>query len=164
MQKGNLFTDKRSLVIPLTAFILVAIDVITKQWIRSYPQSQLIQQIGFLQIIHLQNTGAAFGLFQGHSLILAILAVIEIAVILIIAWYVYRRFSYLITVWNLIAVGLIIGGAIGNLIDRIRFNGSVTDFLDVGFWPAFNTADSGVTIGTIMLAITILRLAVKEKR
>jgi len=164
MQKGNLFTDKRSLVIPLTTLFLVVIDVITKEWIRSYPQSQLIQQIGFLQIIHVQNTGAAFGLFQGHSLVFAILAVIEIAVILIIAWYVYRRFPYLITVWNLIAVGLIIGGAIGNLIDRIRFSGSVTDFLDVGFWPAFNAADSGVTIGTIMLAITILRLAVKEKR
>jgi signal peptidase II len=164
MQKGNPFTDRRNLFIPLTVIVLIAIDLLTKEWIRTYPLGGVIQQFGFLQIIHIQNTGAAFGIFQGHPVALAILAAIEVVVLLALAWYVYRRFPYLITIWNLIAIGLIIGGAIGNLIDRLRFGGAVTDFLDPGFWPAFNAADSGVTIGAIMLAITILRLAMKEKR
>jgi len=164
MQKGNPFTDKRNLFIPLTVIFLIVIDLLTKEWIRAYPLGGVIQQIGFLQIIHIQNTGAAFGLFQGQSTVLAIVAVVEVMVLLALAYFVYRRLPYLVTKWNQIALGLILGGAIGNLIDRLRFGGNVTDFLDPGFWPAFNAADSGVTIGAIMLAITILRLAMKEKR
>lgn len=164
MQKGNLFTSRHFLIILLTTIILVVIDLFTKEWIRTYPLSQLIQRLGFLRIVHWQNTGAAFGIFQGHPVALAIIAAVEVVALLALAWYVYRRFPYLITTWNLIAIGLIIGGAIGNLIDRLRFDGNVTDFLDVGFWPAFNAADSGVTVGAIMFAITILRLAIKEKR
>jgi signal peptidase II len=163
MQKGNFFTDKRNLIIPLTVILLIVIDLLTKEWIRTYPLSDTIQQIGFLSIIHIQNTGAAFGLFQGHATILAIIAVVEVVVLLSLAYYVHRRLPYLVTKWNWIALGLILGGAIGNLIDRLRFDGKVTDFLDTGFWPAFNVADSGVTVGAIMLAITILRLATKEK-
>jgi signal peptidase II len=164
MQKGNPFTDKRNLIILLTVIVLIAIDLITKEWIRTYPLGEVIQRIGFLQIVHIQNTGAAFGLFQGHATILAIMAVLEVVVLLALAYLVYRRLPHLVTKWNLIALGLILGGAIGNLIDRLRFSGNVTDFLDPGFWPTFNAADSGVTIGTIMLAIAILRLAIKEKR
>ena len=164
MQKGNPFTDRRNLFIPLTVIVLIAIDLLTKEWIRTYPLGGVIQQFGFLQIIHIQNTGAAFGLFQGQSTVLAIVAVVEVVVLLALAYFVYRRLPYLVTRWNQIALGLILGGAIGNLIDRLRFGGNVTDFIDPGFWPAFNAADSGVTIGAIMLAITILRLAMKEKR
>ncbi len=164
MQKGNPFTDRRNLIILLTVIVLIAIDLLTKEWIRTYPLEGLIQQIGFLQIIRIQNTGAAFGLFQGQSTVLAIVAVVEVVVLLALAYFVYRRSPYLVTIWNQIALGLILGGAIGNLIDRLRFGGNVTDFLDPGFWPAFNAADSGVTIVAIMLAITILRLAMKEKR
>jgi len=164
MRKGNLFTSRLFLIILLTVIILVAIDLLTKEWIRTYPLSQVIQQFGFLRIVHWQNTGAAFGIFQGYPVVLAIVAALEVVVLLALDWYVYRRFPHLVTTWNQIAIGLIIGGAIGNLIDRLRFDGNVTDFLDVGFWPAFNAADSGVTVGAIMLAITILRLAMKEKR
>jgi signal peptidase II len=164
MQKGkNLFTDKRSLIILLTVFVVVIADLLTKEWVRSYPLSEVIQRIGFIQIIHIQNTGAAFGFFQGHSLILALLAVVEIAALLTLAYYVYKHYPYLVTKWNQIALGLILAGAVGNLIDRMRFGGAVTDFIDAGFWPAFNVADSGVTIGAVMLAITVLRLAMKGK-
>lgn len=163
MSKGNLFTDKRSLIILITVIVVVIADLLTKEWIRTYPLSEVIQRIGFLQIIHIQNTGAAFGMFQGQSLILGILAVIEIGALLTLAYYVYQHFSYLVTIWNQIALGLIIAGAIGNLIDRIRFGGAVTDFIDPGFWPAFNVADSGVSVGAVMLAITVLRLALKGK-
>jgi signal peptidase II len=163
MQSGNLFTDKRSLTILLTVIIVVVADLITKEWIRSYPLNAVIQKIGFLRIVHIQNTGAAFGIFQGHAFVLAIMALVEIAALLTLAYYIYRRYQSLVTKWNMIALGMILGGAVGNLIDRIRFGGSVTDFIDLGYWPAFNIADSCVTVGTIMLAITVLRLALKGK-
>lgn len=163
MQKGSLFNDKRSLIILLTVIIVVIADFLTKEWIRTYPLSVVIERFGFLRIVHIQNTGAAFGIFQGHSFALAILAVIEIALLLFLANYVYRHYRYLVTIWNMVALGLILAGAVGNLIDRLRFGGAVTDFIDPGFWPAFNVADSGVTIGAIMLAVTVLRLALKGK-
>jgi signal peptidase II len=163
MQNGNFFTDKRSLITLLTVVIVIIADLLTKEWIRNYPLNVVIEKISFLKIVHIQNTGAAFGIFQGHAFILAILAGVEVAVLLGLAYFVHRRYRYLINIWNLIALGLIIGGAIGNLIDRIRFDGVVTDFLDSGFWPAFNVADSGVTVGAIMLAISILRLALKSR-
>jgi len=59
-------------------------------------------------------------------------------------------------------LGLVLGGAVGNLIDRLRF-GYVTDFIDVGLWPAFNIADSAITIGVILLAYSLLRLTRAEK-
>ena len=97
MQKGNPFTDKRNLFIPLTVIFLIVIDLLTKDWIRAYPLGGVIQQIGFLQIIHIQNTGAAFGLFQGQSTVLAIVAVVEVMVLLALAYFVYRRLPYLVT-------------------------------------------------------------------
>ncbi len=163
MRSGNFFTDKRSLITILTVVIVVIADLLTKEWIRTYPLNVVIEKFGFLKIVHIQNTGAAFGIFQGHAFVLAILAVVEVVVLLSLSYFVHRRYRYLINIWNLVALGLIIGGAIGNLIDRMRFGGAVTDFLDTGFWPAFNVADSGVTVGAIMLAITILRLALKTK-
>jgi signal peptidase II len=163
MRSGNFFTDKRSLIVLLTVVVVVIADIITKEWIRSYPLNHVIQKIGFLRIVHIQNTGAAFGVFQGHPFVLAILALVEIAALLTLAYYIHQRYQFLVTKWNMIALGLILGGAVGNLIDRIRFGGAVTDFIDLRLWPAFNVADSCVTIGAIMLAITVLRLALKAK-
>ena len=127
-----------------------------------YPEGQVIWKAGFIQVVHIQNTGAAFGIFQGQNRPLIFVACGGIILILALAFWVYRRFPYLVTVWNLIALGLVLSGTAGNLIDRLVF-GIVTDFLDTGFWPAFNAADSGITIGAVMLAITFLRLAWKEK-
>ncbi len=62
-----------------------------------------------------------------------------------------------------VALGLVFGGTLGNLIDRFRF-GRVTDFIDFGFWPAFNIADSAVTVGVIIFAYSLLRLARAENR
>jgi len=163
MQKsGNPLTDLRNLVIPLTILALATIDQLTKAWIRLYPVSHVVWKAGFVQIVHLQNTGAAFGLFQGQNKPLIVVACTGIAVMVALAFWVYRRLPYLVTTWNRIALGLILGGTIGNLIDRLVF-GTVTDFLDTRFWPSFNAADSGISIGAVMLAITFLRLAWKEK-
>lgn len=163
MQKsGNFFTDHRSLITLFTVLILTTIDRLTKAWIRTYPESHVVWKAGFIQVIHVQNTGAAFGIFQGQNQPLIFVACGGIIFMLALAFWVYRRLPYLVTVWNLIALGLILAGAAGNLIDRLTF-GTVTDFLDTGFWPSFNAADSGISVGAVMLAITFLRLAWKEK-
>lgn len=156
--------DPRSLIILFTVIAHVVIDVLTKEWVRTFPVGQTISQIGFIHITRIQNTGAAFGIFQGGSKPLMVVVSIGLVVLVGLVFWVYRRLPRLVNVWNMLAISLIIGGTIGNLTDRIRFNGVVTDFIDPGFWPAFNAADSGITIGAVMLAISILRLAWKEKR
>jgi len=158
MQSGKSLLNWRYLLIPLIIILVVTADIITKNWIRSYPYGTVIQNIGFLDIIHINNTGAAFGMFQGQAIVLRIIAIIMLTAIISIGVYFARRYKYIVTVWNVIGFGFIIAGTIGNLIDRFRF-GPVTDFIDPGFFPAFNVADSSITIGAIMLAIAVLRLS-----
>ncbi len=106
---------------------------------------------GWLDIHYVTNTGAAFGLFQNVGGILALPAVL---VSLVILFY-YRQVageSWLIR----LSMGLVLGGAIGNLIDRIRL-GHVIDFIDPHIWPVFNLADSAVVCGVAILAFVLLR-------
>lgn len=162
MQSGKYSPRWRYLLIPLIVTIVVVADVITKNWIRGFPYGDVIATIGFLDIIHINNTGAAFGMFQGQAIVLRTIAMITLGIIIGVGIYVTRRYKYLVTVWNLVGFSFIAGGTIGNLIDRFRF-GPVTDFIDPGFFPAFNVADSGITVGAIMLAISVLRLAAKPQ-
>jgi len=163
MQKVESLQGKwRNVVFLLIVLLIVAADQLSKIWIRSYPEGQAIFETGFFRVIHTHNTGAAFGLFQGHSFALTVVALVTIAVILLYALLVYRRFPILDNRLGKSALGLVLGGAVGNLIDRLRF-GYVTDFIDFGVWPAFNIADSAVTVGVIMLAYSLLPLARAEK-
>ena len=97
----------------------------------------------------LRNTGAAFGIFKGATFFF-----IAIAIFAILAIIVYIRKAARPFFIRDAAPGLILGGAFGNLADRLRF-GYVIDFLDFRIWPVFNVADSAVTIGAIMLVICI---------
>jgi signal peptidase II len=147
----------------LTALFVVVADQFTKLWIRSYPEGDTIFQAGFFRIIHTHNTGAAFGLFPGQAFVIAIVAFIGVAVILLYVLLFYRRSPLLDSILNRITLGLILGGIIGNLIDRIRYllhqlNG-ITDFISVGWWPAFNIADSAAVVGVIIFACSLLFLA-----
>ncbi|MFH1031277.1 MAG: signal peptidase II [Chloroflexota bacterium] len=141
-------------------FLVVAADQLTKFWVRAHPLGETIYQFGFLRITRIQNTGAAFGLFPNYSFILTVVDFIAIALILVIL--LWSRFSFLNKRLSKLALGLILGGTIGNLLDRLRF-GSVTDFIDVGFWPVFNIADSALTVGIIILAYSLFRLMQTEK-
>ncbi len=153
-----------NVVFLLIALLVVAADQLSKIWIRSYPEEPPIFEAGFFRIIHIHNTGAAFGLFQGHSFALTIVASVGIAVILFYALLIYRHSPYLDNMPNRVALGLVLGGTVGNLIDRLRF-GYVTDFIDFGFWPAFNVADSVIVIGAILFAYSSLRsLSRSEKQ
>ena len=135
---------------------MVVADQWSKVWIRSYPEGQQIFKFGLFSIVHVHNTGAAFGLFQGYSFALTIVAIIGIIIILFLALSFSSRLPFLSSWLGKLSLGLMLGGAVGNLIDRLRL-GYVTDFIDVGFWPAFNVADSAVTVGVLIFAYALLR-------
>jgi signal peptidase II len=97
----------------------------------------------WLVISHIRNSGAAFGTLRGFGGVLALAAVAGVIVFAVVVW---RRPSPMVGV----AAALVAGGAMGNLADRI-VRGTVVDFVDFRFWPAFNIADSAVTIGAILL-------------
>jgi len=164
MQKANPLQGKWPNVVffPI-ALLVVAADQLSKAWIGSYPypKEQPIFEIGFFQITPVHNTGAAFGLFQDHSFALTIVALVGITALLLYALFIYRRFPSLDNMPTRVAIGLILGGTVGNLIDRICL-GYVTDFIRIGIWPAFNIADSAITIGAIIFAYSLYTLARAE--
>ena len=147
----------------LTALLVVVADQLSKTWIRSnLVVGQSLPETGFFRLTHIHNTGAAFGLFRDQSFILTIVALVGIVVLLLYALFIYRRFPILDNRLGKSALGLVLGGTVGNLIDRIRL-GYVTDFIDVGVWPAFNIADSVIVVGAIILAYSLRSLARAEK-
>ena len=153
----------RSVVFFLIGLLIVVADQLSKAWIRTnLPEGQSIFELGFFRITHVHNTGAAFGIFQGQSFALTIIAIVAITVILVYALVSYRYFPWFDSRLGRLALGLLLGGTVGNLIDRLRL-GYVTDFIDFDYWPAFNIADSCVTIGVILFAYTLLRSAQAEK-
>ncbi|MBT4124861.1 MAG: signal peptidase II [Chloroflexi bacterium] len=100
---------------------------------------------GFFRFTHAWNTGTAFSLFQGQG---DILTWVSLAAVVVLT-FIYRSIDD--PPWVLrVAFGMQFGGAIGNIIDRIRL-GHVTDFLDVGWWPIFNIADSSIVIGIALM-------------
>lgn len=128
--------------------VVVLLDYITKKIIDRYVQPyEAIDVLPFLRIVNVKNTGAAFGILSGLSnnifIIISILAVILIII------YILKIPKGL----ELLSLSLILGGAIGNLIDRVAI-GKVIDFIDffIGkwHWPAFNVADSALTVGILL--------------
>ena len=97
MQKANRLPDKwRNVVFPLTALLIVTADQLSKIWIRTnLALGQSLPEVGFLRLTHVNNTGAAFGLFRGQSFPLMIVALIGVAVLLVYAVLIYRRFPFL---------------------------------------------------------------------
>ncbi len=147
---------RRWIFLYLAAFIIIA-DQLTKQWIRNIlPPGASFPEVMRVTIIHLQNTGAAFGIFQDSSTVLSIVALAGIIVIFIF----YRKVG-MASLLGSISLGMVFGGALGNLIDRIRI-GHVTDFIYIRlwgetYWPAFNVADSCISIGMILLIWFMIR-------
>ena len=148
----------------LIASIIVTLDQISKEWIRfNIPVNDSLPEIGNLVIVHIQNTGSAFGLFSNQAFLLSIVAIAGLIVVLIF----FRYFSELGLLGG-IALSFIFAGALGNLIDRLKF-GYVTDFIYVRlwgdfFWPAFNVADSAITVGAISLAvISLVKMGKKDE-
>ena len=145
----------QNIVFFLTALLIVTADQLSKAWIRdNLDVGKSLPETGLFQLSHVQNTGVAFGLFQNHSFPLTIVIVIGTAIILLFTLFIYRRLPLSNIRLGKPALGLVLGGTIGNLIDRLRL-GYVTDFLDISIWPAFNIADSSVVVGVILFAYSL---------
>ena len=149
---------RRDIVFAAIALLVVAADQLSKWWIVSnLAVGETLVNYGFFRVIRVQNTGAAFGIFQGHPLIFTIIDFLGIAVLLFLVLFLSRRWPFLDRMWVRSGVGLILGGTVGNLIDRLRV-GQVTDFLDFKIWPTFNVADASITVGVIILIFCIIFL------
>ena len=131
------------------ALTVIALDQLTKTIIRStlergesWPDPDWPVRIRYVT-----NTGAAFGILQDQTTFLIVMALIGLAAIYL--YYRYPPFEHGVVP---IAIGMMLGGAAGNLIDRI-LRGRVTDFIDFRFWPAFNVADSSISIGIFVILV-----------
>lgn len=143
--------------------LVVALDQLTKAVVRTnLALGQTWMPLEWLapyaRFIHWQNTGVAFGMFQGMGVVFAVLAAV-VSVGLVIVYPRMHQGSWLVR----LAMGMMLGGAIGNLIDRIFNNGYVTDFISVGSFAVFNIADSGITVGVGLLVLGMYLLERKEK-
>jgi signal peptidase II len=128
-----------------TAALVVAIDQGTKQLINSKIERGDSVNVFFgLDLTNTRNTGVAFGALEGAGLIVAILIGVSLA--LLVGYFIVNRRMP----WLWLPVGLLLGGAVGNLIDRAR-EGAVIDFIDPVAWPAFNVADSCIVVGVLIL-------------
>jgi signal peptidase II len=128
---------------------VLILDQVTKQLVRSgIAQGQVDKVIPGLQLVDIRNTGVAFSLFSGGGTIVLVITLIALAGLT--AFFALRPGRRLL--W--LPTGLLLGGAIGNLIDRVR-DGSVTDFIKLPHWPAFNVADIAITVGVFVLLYTI---------
>ena len=143
----------------LTGVAVLVVDQITKYLISiKVAEGASIEIIPrFLYFMNIKNTGAAFGMFQSYTKILTIVSLV--AIFLIIILKVMLNLEY---VFYNISLGFILGGALGNLVDRY-FIGEVTDWISFAFFgPIFNIADSFIVIGFILIIILILREYLKQ--
>ena len=147
---------KNLIIFILGAAVVVLLDQVTKAAILKqfvlHESRPVID--GFFNLVYVMNPGAAFGFLASASEMFRYLFFIGITVLVmgLIIYYIVKSDSK--NIINIISFTMIFGGAVGNLIDRIRF-GSVVDFLDVyigtAHWPAFNVADSSITIGAVLM-------------
>ena len=149
-------SPRRIMLVAGVAVFVFVLDRITKTWVeQNIPLHQGRQVVGeYVRIVHTQNTGAAFGLLPERTTLLSVLSVVAVLAIV----YYYRQFanaSPLVTA----TLGMQLGGAFGNLLDRVT-KGYVVDFVDVGldpgprFW-AFNVADSSIVLGILFVTLLL---------
>ena len=137
----------------LTAGVVVALDQATKALVKDEVlPGEHVDLFPGLQLSNVRNTGVAFGALEGAGLAVAIL--IGLSLTLLIGYFVVNRELPLL--W--LPVGMLVGGAAGNLIDRAR-EGAVVDFIDPVAWPAFNVADSCIVLGVLLLLFVVEREA-----
>ena len=140
------------------ALVVVALDQLTKFIIKStLALGESFPVSGFFQFTHVHNTGAAFSIFRDHTFLLAICSMIGVVILLFLVFYLSKRVEFLSSLPAKISLGLIMGGTLGNLIDRLSY-GYVIDFIDFSFFATFNVADSAITVGAILLALSYIRL------
>ena len=151
--------------IVLIAIVIVVLDQWTKGLVRAniplngtwLPES-LEWLSPYARVVHWYNTGAAFGMFQEGGMVFTVLAFVVIGLIL----YYYPQVEK--ADWSLrLAMSMQLGGAAGNLIDRLTI-GHVTDFISIGRFPVFNVADASITVGALVLFLGVWMMEMAERR
>ncbi len=143
------------------AALVVVLDQLSKLWIRANsPRMELLP--GFLDLVHVENYGSVFGLLANQTFLLIIITLTSLFIILL-----FFRYLSPATTLGVVSISLILGGAVGNLIDRLRF-GCVTDFVDVHLqnifhWPAFNLADTAIVVGIFTFIYSLYRSGLFRK-
>lgn len=136
------------------AVVVVALDQLTKWWALEALADDPIELVGSLRLRLVFNEASAFSI-GGGSAWGPIVSVVGLVVIAGLLWFLRSSSGR----WSAVAVGLVAGGALGNLIDRAArsergfMGGGVVDFVDLGWWPVFNVADAAVVIGVILLVV-----------
>jgi signal peptidase II len=138
---------RRDITFFLIAVAVFALDQVTKLIVRATldPGEAWPDRDWVLNIVNVSNSGAAFGMLQGQTVFLVVTSIVGVAAIVL--YYLYPPMEHGLL---RLALGLQLGGAAGNLIDRVR-TGEVTDFVNFSFWPAFNVADSAISIGVVTI-------------
>lgn len=155
LRVGKALTSKRLRTLAV-GVVVVVVDQITKLWaVRELEDGSITLIDGLLKLRLTENPGSAFSLFQNSGQFLAIAAIGATILILVTVEQSSSRFE-------LGGMAIIMGGAVGNLVDRIvraddPLDGAVVDFIDFSFWPTFNAADSAITIGAGLLLWAAIR-------
>jgi signal peptidase II len=136
---------------------VLAVDQLTKWWaVEALDGGRAIHLVGSLHLRLAINYGSAFSLAQGRGALISLLALVIVAVLVRSGRYATRPSSA-------VAIGLVVGGALGNLVDRAFregdgfLGGGVVDFIDLEWWPVFNVADSAIVVGAILLFLVEAR-------
>jgi len=137
----------------LVALAVLVLDQATKALVRgAIERGEQVPLLLGVDLVNVRNTGVAFSLFSGGGTLLVVLPLLALlALVAFLATQARRPFVWL-------PAGLLLGGAIGNLVDRVR-EGAVTDFIDPPLWPAFNLADTAITLGVVALLWVLERRA-----
>ena len=149
---------KNWIKIILTIILVLVADLVTKHFLFKVNYFNLVPNVISIDG-NVQNTGAAWGMFGGK-----VVGLILVSLLMILALFVFNHFVKNKNTFYCLSFGFIIGGAVGNLIDRIAFN-YVRDFIFLDFWPTFpvfNVADSFLCVGAVMLAVFILFMQGKK--
>jgi len=152
---------KEKIILPAAALLTLIADQLSKNLVLSrlnpgQSWNPIAPLTRWVSITHVTNTGAAFGLFRDQGSFFIVIAVVVAAAII----FYYRQLPAG-QWWLKLSLGLQLGGAVGNLLDRLRL-GYVVDFIDFKIWPVFNLADSAIVIGVAILAYYLLRRGEKE--
>lgn len=145
------------MLLAVVAVAVIAADQVSKWWALENVADRTIGVVWTLQLHVTRNTGAAFSMF-GQGGWGPVIGVVALAVVGLLVW----QGRTITSRTGAVALGLILGGALGNLADRLFrahdgvLNGAVVDFIDLQWWPVFNVADAGVVVGSILLVLATL--------
>lgn len=140
------------MIFPGTSAFVLALDQISKAAVRAWLPSGKVIDLHLFQLRQVRNPGTAFGIVQARSWLLFLVSVAVMALVLVALWLWGRPGSVLFR----FSLGLIVGGALGNIVDRMVL-GEVVDFLDFRFWPVFNLADVGIVAGVFMVLLVVMK-------